>query len=142
MAQETTWNGTGAQDCLRRAAGDHAADPVRAVGGDVGELRGPAGSEAAGEGLQGLAVAAGRGPDQQSAVVIDDDDQVLMPAFIGDLVDPDAAQPGEPVGGCLGLAGHPGDDVPDGAPGDPHQLSDRGLRARGGQPDDLVTLIR
>ena len=61
-----------------------------------------------------------------------------MPAFVGDLVDPDAAQPGEPVGGCPGLAGHPGDDGADGAPGDPHQLGDRGLRARGGQPGDLV----
>jgi hypothetical protein len=128
----------GAQDGLRRAAGDHAADPVRAVGGDVGEFRGPAGSEAIEEGLQGLAVVSGRGPDEQPAVVVDDDDQVLMAAFIGDLVDSDAVQPGEPVGGCLGLGGHPGDDVPDGAPGDPHQLSDRGLRARGGQPGDLV----
>jgi hypothetical protein len=128
----------GAQDGLRRAVGDHADDPVRAVGGDVAELRGPVRSVAAGEGLQGLAVASWRGPDQQPTVVTGRDDQVLMPAFAGDLAGPDAAQPREPAGGCPGLAGHPGDDVADGAPGDPHQLGDRGLRARGGQPGDLV----
>ncbi len=61
-----------------------------------------------------------------------------MAALIGDLVDPDPAQPGQRVGGGQVLRRHPGDDVPDGPPGDPHQARDRGLRARDGQPGDLV----
>jgi hypothetical protein len=93
VAQETTWNGTGAQDCPRRAGGGGPGDPVRAVGGQVGQQPGPFLAELAGEGVHGPGLAAGRGPDQQPGVVVHHDDQVLMAAFIGDLVDPDAAQP-------------------------------------------------
>jgi hypothetical protein len=89
----------GAQDGLRRAGGGGPGDPVRAVGRQVGEQRGAFLAELIEEGMHGLGLAAGRGPDQQPGVVVHHDDQVLMAAFIGDLVDPDTAQPREPVGG-------------------------------------------
>jgi hypothetical protein len=38
----------------------------------------------------------------------------------------------------LDVGPDPGDDRPHGAPGDPHQLGHRGLRAHGGQPRDLL----
>ena len=47
--------------------------------------------------------------------------------LVGDLIDPDPPQPGEAVVRGVDVGPHPGDDRPDCAPGDPHQLRDRGL---------------
>jgi hypothetical protein len=70
--------------------------------------------------------------------VVDDHGQVLLAAFVGDLVDPDPPEVGEPVMDGLDVGPDPGDNRADGAPGDPHQLGDRGLGAHGGQPGDLL----
>ena len=72
------------------------------------------------------------------AVVVDHDGQVAVPLLVADLIDPDPAQPGEPVQPGHRVLGDPGDDRPDGAPGDPHQLGHRGLRAGHRQPRDLI----
>ena len=45
--------------------------------------------------LQGGVVAARSGPHEPAAVMIDDHDQIAVPALVGDLVDPDPAQPVE-----------------------------------------------
>jgi hypothetical protein len=82
----------GAQDGLRRAGGGGPGDPVRAVGGQVGEQSGAFLAELVEECVHGAGLAAGRSPDQQPGVVVDHDDQVLVAALIGDLVDADAAQ--------------------------------------------------
>ena len=37
------------------------------------------------------------GPHQSPAVVVDHDDQILVPALVGDLIDPDPPQPVEPI---------------------------------------------
>lgn len=88
--------------------------------------------------LDSGAVAPRAGPHQPASVVIDDHRQVLVVALVRDLVDADPSKACEDVGpfGCVGP--NAGDDRSDGAPRDPHQLRDRGLRALGGQPGDLL----
>ena len=57
-----------------------------------------------------------------------------MAALVGDLVDPDPAQTREPVSLGLGIGNDPGHDRPDRAPGDPQQITHRGLRTMRHQP--------
>ena len=57
------------------------------------------GAELVEEDVECGVVAAGAGPHQVAAVVVDDDDQVAVAAFVGDLVDPDPTQSLEPVDG-------------------------------------------
>ena len=102
-----------------------AGDPVRHVSADVGEGGGPFGAELIEEHAQGGVVAARAGPHQRAGVVVDDHDQVAVPALVGDLVDPDAAQPLEPVHGGVDIGVDPGDDRPDRPPRDPQQLAHR-----------------
>jgi hypothetical protein len=70
--------------------------------------------------------------------MVDDDRQVLVVTLVGDLIDPDPGQAGEPVMQRLDVGPDPGDDRPHRAPRDPHQLRDRGLGALGRQPGDQV----
>src|SRR5690606_21894356 len=81
--------GVGAAHRVRAPLGDHGADPVRAVGGDVGDQGGAFLTEGVEEPFQGGLLPAGRGPHQPAGVVVDHDGQVLLPALVGDLVDPD-----------------------------------------------------
>jgi hypothetical protein len=69
----------GGLDGLGCAGGDDAGDEPGAVGGDVGQFRGPARAQGVEELPDGGLVAAGRGPYQQPGVVVHDDDQVLVP---------------------------------------------------------------
>ena len=117
---------------------DDGGDVAGAVGRDVGQGRGPVRAQRAGEAGDGFHGAAGSGPDKQAGVMIDDDDQVLVALAVGDLVDPDPPQPGQPVGAGGSLGGDPGDDVPDGPPSGAHQLADGGLGGRARQPGDGV----
>ena len=87
---------------------------------------------------QGGGVAARRGPHQPAAVVVDHHRQIFVVALVGDLIDADPAQTREPVDSLLGVGPHPGHDRPDGAPGDPHQLTHRGFRAGHRQPGHRV----
>ena len=73
------------------AAGDDVGDPVRTVGGDVGDLAAPLLTEGVEEALEGGLVPAGGGPDQPTGVVVDDHGQVAVAALVGDLIDPDPA---------------------------------------------------
>jgi len=66
--------------------------------------------------------------------VVHDDHQVLVALLVGDLVDPDPGQPAQPVEVGVDVGPHPGDDRPDGAPCDAHQLGHRGLGGLGRQP--------
>ena len=59
-----------------------------------------------------------------------------MVSLVGDLVDADAAQPIQPITKCFHVGPHPGDDRPDGAPSDAHQLGHRALRTLRHQPRD------
>jgi hypothetical protein len=70
--------------------------------------------------------------------VVDHHREIPVSALVGDLIDPDPGQPGEPVMQRLDIGPDPGDDRAHGAPGDPHQLSHRGLGALGRQPGDLL----
>ena len=79
------------------ARGDHVVDPLRAVGGDVGELPGPFGAQVVEEPVQRRGVAVLARPYQPARVVIDHDQQVALALAVADLVDPDPAQPGQPV---------------------------------------------
>src|ERR1700694_140855 len=58
--------------------------------------------------------------------------------LVGNLVDADAPQTGEPIDSLLGVSPDPSHDRPDGAPGDPHQFTHRGFRARHRQPGHRV----
>ena len=62
-----------------------------------------------------------------------------MVTFVGDLIDPEPSQTGEPIVGGVDVGPHPGDDRPDGSPGNPHQLGDRGLGALRRQPQLLTS---
>ena len=83
--------GVGAADRVGAVVGDHSADPVRTVGGDVGDLAAPLLTEGVEEALEGGLVPAGGGPDQPTGVVVDDHGQVAVAALVGDLIDPDPA---------------------------------------------------
>ncbi len=67
-------------------------------------------------------------PNQPATVVVDNNSQILVPTLVGDLINPDPLQVGELVMKFAGVIPDSGDDRPDGAPRDPHQLGDRGLR--------------
>jgi hypothetical protein len=102
------------------------------------ELLGAVGPEDVEEPGDGRGVAARLRPDQVPRIVVDHHGQVLLALAVADLVDPDPGQPREPVGDRVHVGTDPFHDRPDGAPGDPHQLRDRGLRRLRGQPRHLV----
>jgi hypothetical protein len=138
MAQATTWNGS-AQRTAWGALDHDPGDPVSHVGGHVGQVGGALGAELVEEHPEGGVVAAGAGPHQPAGVVIDNDDQVAVPALVGDLVDPDPAQPVEPVDASVDVGVDAGDDRPDGAPRDPQQLADRRLGGSHRQPGGQIS---
>ena len=100
----------------------------------MGDLRGPLDTERVEEPSQRGLVAAGRGPHQRAAVVIDDHGQVAVATLVGDLVDPDPTQPGETVHPGVDVGRDAGHDRPHRPPGDAHQLDHRRLGALRGQP--------
>jgi hypothetical protein len=120
------------------SSGNDRGDPVGGIGTDVGDLRAPVFTEEVEERLQGCLVPPRCGPDQAAGVVVDHDGEEPVAALVADLVDPDPAQPREPVHSRVDVGRDPGDDRAHGPPGDPHQLGDRGLRARHREPGDLV----
>jgi hypothetical protein len=122
----------GAAHRLRAVLLDHLADPLGPIGADMGDLPTSFLPEGLEEATQGRLVPTHAGPHQPAAVVVDDDGQVLVVALVGDLVDPDPPQTREQIEPAGGVGPDPGDDRPDGAPGDPHQLGDRRLGALGG----------
>jgi len=77
------------------------------------------------EAVQRGLVVAGRGPDQPAGVVVDHHRQVAVPLAVGDLVDPDAAQPLQAVDVRSGLLCDAREHPADGAPGHPQQFGDR-----------------
>ncbi len=132
VAQPHDVERVGAAHRVRASVGDHVGDPVRAVGGDMGDLgastrrRRLQGVE---EGMPGSAVSRpGAAHTSRPRVVVDHHGQVPVAALVGDLVDPDPAQPGE-RGRCRRSTSAQTRVMiaPDGAPRDPHQLGDRRL---------------
>jgi hypothetical protein len=128
----------GPADGAGAGAGHDRGDPLRAIGRHVGDRRAAFRAERVEESLQGGHVLARCGPHQSPGVVIDDHHQEQLPTPVGDLIDPDPAQPLEPVDQRVDVGPDPGDDRPDRAPRDPHQLGDRGLRRLRGQPRHLI----
>ena len=61
------------------------------------DLRAPRRPQRVEELLQGGRVTSRRGPHQPTGVVVDHDQQVQVPTLVGDLVDADPPQPGEPI---------------------------------------------
>ena len=120
------------------ALGDHVSDPVRGIGRDMSDQGTAVCAQRVEEPPQGGGVAARRRPHQPAAVVIDHHRQVLVVAFVGNLIDTDPTQIGEPIDALVGVSPNSGHDRPDGAPGDPHQLAHRGFRARHRQPRHRV----
>ena len=89
----------GAAHRVRGPLGDDPGDPVGHISRNVGEQRRAFGAELVEEHVQRGVVAARAGPHQPAGVVIDDHDQIAVPALVGDLVDPDPAQPVEAIDG-------------------------------------------
>src|SRR5262249_38256140 len=114
-------------DRVAAAGVDHVGDPVGAVGGHVRDGRAPLVAGQVEEPVQGGLVAARRGPDQPAGVVVDHAGDVLVPLLVGQLVDADAAQVGQPVNDRLRVGADPGHDRPDRAPRHAGKLADRGL---------------
>jgi hypothetical protein len=63
----------------------------------VGDLGASLGTQPVEEAVQGRLVPPGRCPHQAASVVIGHDEQILVDLVVGDVVDPDPAQPGKPV---------------------------------------------
>ena len=122
----------------RAPLGHHIGDPVRGVGRHMGDLRAPLRPQGVEKPAQRLGVAPWGSPHQPATVVVDHHRQVLVMAFVGDLIDADPTQTAKPVDALLGVGPDSGHDRPDGAPGDPHQLAHRGFRTRHRQPGHRV----
>ena len=113
-----------AQLGLRCLLPDHVVDPVRAVGGHVGQQLAPVRPQGLEERAHGGLAAALADPRDPAAVVVGDDDQVLVLALApGLLVDPDPAQPRQPVQPGRGVRGDPRGDARQRLPGDPQLRS-------------------
>jgi len=67
-------------------------------------------------------------------VVINNDNQVAVPAFVGDLIDPDPPQTGETIDGGFYVFVDPGDDRSNGPPRHSHELTGRTLRCPHDEP--------
>ena len=128
----------GAADRTWAPLSHDVADPVRGIGRHMGDLAAPLDAQDVEEPPQGGGVTTRRGPHQPAAVVINHHRQIPVVALIGDLIDADPAQTGEPVEALVGVGPDPGHDRPDGAPGDPHQLAHRGFRTGHRQPGHRV----
>lgn len=121
------------------AVGLHGVgDPVGCIGRNVGDLGAAVLAEQLEEAVQRGLVAAHAGPEEPAGVVVDHDGQVPVPALVGDLIDPDAAEPLQAVHLRVDLALNACHHSAYGPPSDPHQLGDGGLRRGGGQPADGV----
>jgi hypothetical protein len=88
--------------------------------------------------LDRLAVAAGGGPHQPAAVVVDDHGQVPMALAMREVIHADAREAGEQVTLRGLLAGDPRADRADRPPGHAHQLRDRFLGRVDRQPAQLI----
>ena len=97
MAHLTMWKGSAQRTALPQRRATTGADPERAVGRHVGDQGGALLTEGVEEPLQGGLPPAGCGPHQPPGVVVDHHGQVTLPALVGDLVDPNPPQVGEPV---------------------------------------------
>lgn len=124
---------------LRALLAHGAGDPLAHIAGDELELRFPLAAQLLEEAGDRLLVAPVGRPDQSAAVVVDDTGDVALALAIGELVDPDPAQPLQPVTAPrLLVSDHPLNDPAHRQPGEPHQLADRALRALRRQPRHLL----
>jgi hypothetical protein len=118
VAHETTWNGsahsTASGQRLRTTRPIHSAESA-----DTWVIWAHRSSPSASKNPASAFVAAGGGPHQPAGVVVDHDHQVLVPALVGDLIDPDPLEPLEPVDAGVDVGHDPGDDVAHRAPPDP-----------------------
>jgi hypothetical protein len=138
VASATMWKGSRHSSVLGQWVSHRAGDPRAHVCAHQDDGGATLLAEALEEAPQGGGVAPRSSPDQPAGVVVDDDDEVAPALAVADLIDAQAAETGEAVEPRVALGHHPGDDPPNGPPGDPHQLHDRGLADLGGQPGGLV----
>ena len=81
----------------RAPGGDDGVDEVSSICAHVGDLGAALLTEEVKEGVHGCTASARRRPHQSAGVVIDHNHQVLVAPLVGDLVDPDPAEPGKAV---------------------------------------------
>ena len=124
----------GAPLCVRGSLGDDAGDPARHVRRNMGQQGSAFVAEFVEEHLQIGVGAARAGPHQTSGVVIDHDNQIAVPALVGDLIDPDPTQTIEAIDSGFDVVIDSGDDRADRAPRHPKQLTGCGLRGAHRQP--------
>jgi hypothetical protein len=93
----------------------------------MGEPGGAVGTELIKEHVQRGVVAAGTGPHQPAGVMVDDGDEIAVPALVGDLVDPNASHPVEAVNRGVDVSVDPRHDRADRAPRHPQQRHHRAL---------------
>ena len=130
--------GIGTTHCLGARLHHNLGDPLCCVGRHVGELFAAILPEEIEKAPQRRLVTTGSCPDEPTRVVVDNDGQVAVAALVADLVDADAAQPRQAVDLGVDVVLNPCDDRPNAAPGDPHELDHRRLRALNRQPGHLV----
>jgi hypothetical protein len=126
--------GVEAQHRLGCPLGSHGVDPLRAVSGDVGQQRGAVFAQGVEETPQRRGVTALGGPHQPAGVMIDHAEQIPVALAVADLIDPDPAQPIQPVDLTHPLGHHWDDDRGHRTPGDPQQRRQHAQRGMAGQP--------
>ncbi len=122
--------GVHAHDGLGASLLHRARDPGRPVGAHVGDCLGSLLAEQVEEGVERRWVRPVGGVDEPTPVVVDDHEQVVVVAPVGDLVDADAPHAREEVL-VVEVIDHPRDDLSDRAPRAAQQSSGR----RGGHLD-------
>ena len=73
-------------------------------------------------------------PDETAGVVVDNNDQVTMSSFVGDLIDPDSTQTRQTIDGGFNIMVDAGDDRPNGPSRHPQQLTGGTLRCPHSEP--------
>ena len=121
----------GAQGGVEAAFTNHGRDPLGGVSAHQLDQGGPFFTQQIEERVEGGLVPTHRGPDEPSAVVVDDHGQVLVTPAVADLVDANAGQSLEGIASGSTIGHHPGDDGAYAAPRHSHQLGDRRLRGVG-----------
>jgi hypothetical protein len=73
-------------------------------------------SELVEEHVESSFAASGAGPDETAGVVVNNNDQIPVSAFVGDLIDPDPPQTRKAIHPRFDIIVDSGDDRPDGPP--------------------------
>jgi hypothetical protein len=106
----------GTADRVRSTTGHGFGDPVGHVSRNMGDFGCPLVSKLVEEHVESSFAASRAGPDEAAGVVVNNNDQIPVSAFIGDLIDSDPPQTVKTIHPRFDIIVDSGDDRPDGPP--------------------------